>query len=112
MHSFDYDLGCDRKCVAHYDGDCTGRAIWTIVENNERVAEVEADIEDVQDMALLAMYDDDYNIIIDHVTFPLDAIDAILKSLVIDRISELLDDKLYDVSLHGLLGLEAEIGVL
>ena len=114
MHSFGYELEDGKKCVVHYDGDCTGRAIWTRVENNERIVEVEADIEKVQkDVAFYDMLHPvprperkGAEIGIGELMFPFEAIASAVESLAINRVTYLMEDKIYDMPIHELLDLE------
>jgi len=88
-----------------------GRSIWTIVENDERFVEAEADIEDVQLMALRLPVNTT-TIKIKGIEFPADGIIAILEMLASSRISYVLDDKLYGFNLAQLEILEATVDIL
>lgn len=114
MHSFGYELDGGKKFVVHFDGDCTGYAIWTIVKNNEMIDETHASIEAVQDMVItfhLNPNNDNY-IMINDILFPIEAITAALEILTSNRIISALDDKVCDLNLFQLLELEENINTL
>ena len=111
MHSFDYELEDGKKFVVHYDGDGTGRAIWTVVKDHERIVETEADIEYVQNVimsanAILV------SVMINGIVFPLEAVATAIEGIAIDRIMPALEDKLYDLSIRQQLKLENNINSL
>jgi hypothetical protein len=108
MHSFDYELDEGKKVVVHCDGDYTGRAIWTIVENNERIVEVEASIEDVQVVTVLMneKFPAAKHITICSQQFPFDAIRTVVEGFAINRMTSMMEDKIYDLGILPLLELE------
>lgn len=116
MHNFTYDLlGNGKKVIAHYNSDYSGKAIWTIVENDKRIVEVEADIEQVQhDVAFYDIYHPlpreerigTEEIGIGGHMFPFAAILAIVEGLAMSRVTRLLEDQIYDMPIHELLNLE------
>jgi len=109
MRSAGYELEDGLKCVVHSDGDYTGRAIWTIVKNNERIVEVEEDIELVQNKVLDAQRLNMPYVDIDDIPFSVESIASILEGFTINRIMYMMEDGIYNLTLDDLTSLESAI---
>ena len=108
MHSFTYDLGGGNKCITHYNGDCTGMAIRTLIADGEIIVEIEEDIEDMtRDFLYLANEGEIAStFIIGKYQFPVAAIRDTLKSLSRQRIAYLMEEKIYTLDLQHLVTVE------
>jgi len=93
MHSSRYEFDDGIKYVVHHDGDCTGEAIFIIVENNERVIEEHQDIITVQNTIQMAKVIGSDKIKINDSTFMVEGIEYILQGLIIQRINHLIENE-------------------
>jgi len=104
MHSSRYEFEDGIKYVVHHDGDCTGEAIFTIVENDERVIEEHADINTVQSTIQMTKVTLSDKIKINDSIFMVEGIEYILQGLLIQRINHLIESRAY--SFDALIELE------
>lgn len=95
MHSSSYEFDDGIKYVVHHDGDCTGEAIFTIMENDERIIEEHLDIITVQSAIQMANAIGTDNIKVNDSTFMVEGIEYILQGLLIQRITHLIENQPY-----------------
>lgn len=94
MHSLGYDIEGER-CRVHFDGDCEGEAIFTLIEDNERVFEHNEDIRYVEDAVILAENVGSTGIIIGNQRFNTEEMSNLLATMAERRIQYLMEDVVY-----------------
>ena len=113
MHTLSYGLEDGIQFRMHFDGDCTGKAYFTLFDKDGKIISDEpAEIEDVQDSVLLAQRVQSLSIMINDSYFDTQCVSVALADLAGQRIADNLEEFIFKMPLKTILKLEKDLALL